>query len=266
MFSFTSNRSRLSQRKVGTWPRGSEPSATWSVLLRPRMVCGKCSRWPPGRRCRSAAARRTTDVWCCKMAITHGQFYPGAAIPRGTGLAGGMGGAFLGGAGREGGGKECSKWNGCWTDFTLGLGLAGEGRGVVGANTTWMTTAVNHWALHHPGGKLKPAKMLVCCAFQRGRYTDQDHKDVLGLSKIHWSNWDVAVTVFFCIYNTVQVPVLYPDELTGEWGPTDGTVRVPLSAATSGPGRVLWGRRRGGGIRLYTHNADKFWVWRTVCC
>lgn len=108
VFSFTSNRSRLSQRKGGTWPRGSEPSATWSVLLRPRMVCEKCSRWPPGRRCRSAAARRTTDVWCCKMAITHGQFHPGAPIPRGTGLAGGMEGFSR--WEREGRGrKECSK-------------------------------------------------------------------------------------------------------------------------------------------------------------
>lgn len=43
------------------------------------------------------------------MATTHGQFYSGATIPRGTGLGEGWR-AFLDGTGREGeGGKECSK-------------------------------------------------------------------------------------------------------------------------------------------------------------
>lgn len=145
MFSFPCNRSRLSQRKVGTWPHGSEPSATWSVLLRPRMVCGKCSRWPPGRRCRSAAARRTTDVCCCKMATTHGQFYPGATIPRGTGLGEGWR-AFLDGTGRGGGGAGAVndyavKWLSDW----LYPGTWPCCRGVGGAEGGWVGRTQHEW-------------------------------------------------------------------------------------------------------------------------
>lgn len=168
MFSFPCNRSQLSQRKVGTWPHGSEPSATWSVLLRPRMVCGKCSRWPPGRHCRSAAARRTIDVCCCKMATTHGQFYPGATIPRGTGLGEGRR-AFLDGTGREGGEKSAVndyavKWR--RTDFTLGLGLAAEGR--VGQRVDeWGEHNMNDYHCKSLGSSCRWAidtsQMLVCC-------------------------------------------------------------------------------------------------------
>lgn len=119
-----------------------------------------------------------------------------------------------------------------------------------------MTTAINHWALHHPGGKLKAAKMLACCAF-----TEAD--TLTRIARMSWvflastgKLWDVAVTVF-CIYNKVQVSLLCPDDLTGEWGANRRhSERAPLSTATGGPGGVLWGRRRGGDVRLYTPNAD----------
>lgn len=62
------NRSLWNQRKAGTWPVESQPLATWNALPRPRTVFGRCLRWPPGRPCRPVAARRTTNVYCCKKA------------------------------------------------------------------------------------------------------------------------------------------------------------------------------------------------------
>lgn len=49
-----------------TWQTGSAHSDIWIVRLKLMTVCGRCSKWPPGRRCRSASARRGEDVCSCK--------------------------------------------------------------------------------------------------------------------------------------------------------------------------------------------------------
>lgn len=61
------SRSQLSPTRAETWPTASAPSATWSVPPRPRMECGRCLRWPPGRRYRSANARGEAPASCCEV-------------------------------------------------------------------------------------------------------------------------------------------------------------------------------------------------------
>lgn len=60
------NRNLWNQRRGVTWQTGSAHLDIWSVRLKLRKVCGRCSKWPPGRRCRSASARRGEDVCSCK--------------------------------------------------------------------------------------------------------------------------------------------------------------------------------------------------------
>lgn len=69
-------RSRWRQKKAETWPTGSVLLATWSALPRPRTACGKCSRWPLERRCRSASARREAAARCCEQLRRHKIHWP----------------------------------------------------------------------------------------------------------------------------------------------------------------------------------------------
>lgn len=45
-----------------TWQTGSALSDIWSVRQKLRMECGRCLKWPPGRRSRFASARRGEAV------------------------------------------------------------------------------------------------------------------------------------------------------------------------------------------------------------
>lgn len=49
-------------RKAETWRTGSALLAIWSALLKLKTVSERCSRWPPGRPCRSASVRRGAAV------------------------------------------------------------------------------------------------------------------------------------------------------------------------------------------------------------
>lgn len=59
-------RSRLNRRRAETWPTVLAPSATWNAQPRLRRAWGKYSKWPPGRRCKSARGRRGAGACCCK--------------------------------------------------------------------------------------------------------------------------------------------------------------------------------------------------------
>lgn len=66
-FSDLPNRNRWSQTRRRTWPTESMPSVTWSAQPRRRTAWGRCSRWPPGRRCRPRDGARRAAAFCYRV-------------------------------------------------------------------------------------------------------------------------------------------------------------------------------------------------------
>lgn len=112
------------------------------------------------------------------------------------------------------------------------------------------TTAVNHWALHHPGGKLTRARCR-CVGVLKRQIHGQGPE---GRPPV--KPRDVAAAAF-CVHKKIQVLVLSPDVVTGESGPTDKRgERLLTGSAPPPPMGDGEGAAEGAGEEVGTPSSD----------
>ena len=61
------SRSQLNLRRAKTWRTASVPTATKSVLPKPKMAWGRSLRWQLGQHCRARNVPRRTPAFCYRL-------------------------------------------------------------------------------------------------------------------------------------------------------------------------------------------------------